>query len=320
MGRHRRLESDPPPWTPDPDGPRRRGGHRRRRLVRTGVLSAAALLAAGGVAVGAGVASHPQNPFSIGEDAGDRTRAAGSEDIAVPDYFSPSPSASERSTPSVSRSGSHDARSASPSTSRSPSASKSATPTKSESPKAAAPSPSASTPTEAPTSATPSERPTSSSPSSTPSATPTSATPSEEPTSASPTSTAAPANPNSAQENEVLELVNQERAEAGCQPVTADPDLGDLAGDFSLDMAERDFFDHTDPDGNDPWDRARARGIDNLGAENIARGQSSAQAVMDSWMQSSGHRANILNCEFRTLGVGAHIADGGPWWTQEFGY
>ncbi|MEK8172713.1 CAP domain-containing protein [Streptomyces sp. M19] len=57
-----------------------------------------------------------------------------------------------------------------------------------------------------------------------------------------------------------------------------------------------------------------------LGGENIARGQATAQAVMDSWMNSPGHRANILNCEYRTLGVGAHFAPDGPWWTQDFGF
>ncbi|HZG04932.1 MAG TPA: CAP domain-containing protein, partial [Streptomyces sp.] len=45
-----------------------------------------------------------------------------------------------------------------------------------------------------------------------------------------------------------------------------------------------------------------------------------AQSVMDAWMDSPGHRANILNCDYRTLGVGAHFAEGGPWWTQNFGF
>ncbi|MYY82278.1 MULTISPECIES: CAP domain-containing protein [unclassified Streptomyces] len=118
----------------------------------------------------------------------------------------------------------------------------------------------------------------------------------------------------------VLALVNQERAKAGCRPVRADDRLAALAGDFSADMAERDFFDHTDPDGATPWDRAEKAGIDDLGGENIARGQANAQSVMDAWMNSAGHRANILNCDYKTLGVGAHFAPGGPWWTQDFGF
>ncbi|WP_151775456.1 CAP domain-containing protein [Streptomyces abyssomicinicus] len=118
----------------------------------------------------------------------------------------------------------------------------------------------------------------------------------------------------------VLQLVNQERSAAGCSPVKSDGGLTELADDFSQAMADEGFFDHTDPSGATPWDRAAAAGVDNLGGENIARGQADAAAVMDAWMQSDGHRANILNCDFKTLGVGVHFASGGPWWTQDFGY
>ncbi|MFE4172028.1 CAP domain-containing protein [Streptomyces sp. NPDC056909] len=118
----------------------------------------------------------------------------------------------------------------------------------------------------------------------------------------------------------VLSLVNEERAKAGCAPVRADAALGALAQDFSEDMAARGFFDHTDPDGRTPWDRAEAAGVQGLGGENIARGQATAQAVMDSWMNSEGHRANILNCDYTRLGVGVHTGSGGPWWTQDFGF
>ncbi|GGS11007.1 membrane protein [Streptomyces aureoverticillatus] len=129
-----------------------------------------------------------------------------------------------------------------------------------------------------------------------------------------------PASDESAAEAEVLALVNQERAKAGCRPVRADAGLAALAGDFSADMAERGFFAHTDPDGATPWARAEKVGITDLGGENIARGQANAQSVMDAWMNSPGHRANILNCDYQTLGVGAHFAPGGPWWTQDFGF
>ncbi|MER7397756.1 CAP domain-containing protein [Streptomyces sp. NPDC000151] len=118
----------------------------------------------------------------------------------------------------------------------------------------------------------------------------------------------------------VLSLVNQERDKAGCAPLTADAALTDLAQTFSEDMARRDFFAHTDPDGATPWDRAKTAGVTGLGGENIARGQTTPEAVMDSWMNSPGHRANILNCAYRTLGVGTHQAPGGPWWTQDFGF
>lgn len=143
------------------------------------------------------------------------------------------------------------------------------------------------------------------------------------PPTTSPSTSAAPSpseDPAEVAAAEVLRLVNVERAKAGCRPVDHDPKLATLARDFSRDMAERDFFSHTDPDGRTPWDRAEQAGISNLGGENIARGQQSAEAVMNSWMNSEGHRANILNCDYKTLGVGVHLAPGGPWWTQNFGY
>nr|WP_308124593.1 CAP domain-containing protein [Streptomyces sp. NEAU-YJ-81] len=143
-------------------------------------------------------------------------------------------------------------------------------------------------------------------------------TPTTEPTAPAPP--AESAGPETASETEVLTLVNEEREKAGCAPVTADPKLAQLAEDFSEDMSLRQFFDHISPDGDSPWDRAESAGILDLGGENIARGQSDAQAVMDSWMNSSGHRANILNCSFKRLGVGTHLGTGGPWWTQDFGY
>ncbi|MGW4686862.1 CAP domain-containing protein [Streptomyces sp. NPDC004244] len=135
-----------------------------------------------------------------------------------------------------------------------------------------------------------------------------------------PTAAPTPEDGHSAEEAAVVTLVNQARAQAGCGPVRANPPLAALAAAFSKDMAVRGFFDHTDPDGNTPWDRATNAGISGLGGENIARGQGDAQAAMNAWMNSPGHKANILNCEFRTLGVGVHVAAGGPWWTQDFGY
>ncbi|MFC5721165.1 CAP domain-containing protein [Streptomyces gamaensis] len=119
---------------------------------------------------------------------------------------------------------------------------------------------------------------------------------------------------------QVLALVNEERARVGCRPLVATAQLSGLAQAFSDDMARRGFFSHTDPEGRTPWDRASVRGVRNLGGENIARGHPDAQAVMDAWMRSAGHRANILNCDYRTLGVGVSPGPNGPWWTQDFGY
>ncbi|WP_314177082.1 CAP domain-containing protein [Streptomyces winkii] len=121
-------------------------------------------------------------------------------------------------------------------------------------------------------------------------------------------------------EAEVLKLVNEERKDEGCKPLKASKELADLAGDFSRDMAIEDFFSHLGPDGSSPWDRAEGLGILDLGGENIARGQDDPETVVDDWMRSPSHRANILNCEYRTMGVGEYIDDDGPWWTQDFGY
>ncbi|GAA1976669.1 hypothetical protein GCM10009718_11160 [Isoptericola halotolerans] len=117
----------------------------------------------------------------------------------------------------------------------------------------------------------------------------------------------------------VLELVNAERAAVGCGALRADAGLDDLALRHSEDMAARGYFAHTTPDGLTPWDRAAAAGVQGAAAENIARGQQDAAEVVRAWMDSPGHRANIVNCELTRHGLGAHRADGGPWWTQVFG-
>jgi uncharacterized protein YkwD len=116
---------------------------------------------------------------------------------------------------------------------------------------------------------------------------------------------------------QVLALVNQERADAGCRPLGADGRLAAVAAAHSADMRDRGFFDHVNLDGLSPFDRADAAGVA-ARAENIARGQSDAAAVMESWMASPGHRANILDCGLTRLGVGVADGGGGPWWTQLF--
>ena len=119
----------------------------------------------------------------------------------------------------------------------------------------------------------------------------------------------------------ILTLVNAQRVKAGCGALTASAPLNTLAQNFSQEMAVRNFFDHTDPDGKSPWDRAKVLGITDLGGENIAMGQQTPDDVMTAWMNSAGHRANILNCTYHSLGVGVYYAaTGGPWWTQDFGF
>ena len=118
---------------------------------------------------------------------------------------------------------------------------------------------------------------------------------------------------------EVLALVNQERTARQLAPLVWDDACADAAYAHAVDMDVRGFFDHSSPDGKDPGDRLRAAGVSTSGwGENIARGQGSPQAVMDAWMSSDGHRANILNGAWRRLGVGVHLGVDGPWWVQDF--
>ena len=128
---------------------------------------------------------------------------------------------------------------------------------------------------------------------------------------------AAPVDPTA--EAAVLALVNEARVDAGCGALTADPALAAVARAHSADMRDRDYFSHTSPEGLSPFDRAERAGIDYSRAENIAFGQADATAVMEAWLESPGHRANILDCELTKLGVGVAEGPGGPWWTQLFG-
>jgi uncharacterized protein YkwD len=128
---------------------------------------------------------------------------------------------------------------------------------------------------------------------------------------------AVPADPTA--EAAVLALVNEARVDAGCGAVTADPALAAVARAHSADMRDRDYFSHTSPEGLSPFDRAEQAGVDHSRAENIAFGQADATAVMEAWLESPGHRANILDCELTKLGVGVAEGPGGPWWTQLFG-
>jgi uncharacterized protein YkwD len=120
---------------------------------------------------------------------------------------------------------------------------------------------------------------------------------------------------------QVLTLVNAERAKAGCGSLVTSAALQQAAQGHSADMAANDYFSHTSQDGRTFADRIRAAGYTGGAiAENIAAGQATAGAVMTSWMNSPGHRANILNCAYRYLGVGyAKGGTYGTYWTQDFG-
>lgn len=122
-------------------------------------------------------------------------------------------------------------------------------------------------------------------------------------------------------EMKVLELVNAERAKYGLAALTWDNKLADVARAHSRDMAERNFFSHNNPDGKTPFDRIKAAGINYSSAgENIAAGQKTPEEVVEAWMNSEGHRANILNASFKKLGVGYVTSNQGykTYWTQNF--
>ncbi|MFE6622984.1 CAP domain-containing protein [Streptomyces sp. NPDC057740] len=281
-------------------GSRRPGGgsHRRRKKkvvapVKTGLLGVSAAVALGTVAVATGVVPGIDNYQLGGGNGADKVQAADTPTNAPTEQGGTSGDADSQDN------GSSTSRDAERPTSPAPSTS-SAAPTK--------------TPSKKP-SATPSQKP-----KETPSRTATKAPEKEKESQREQTGAPVEMSAQAAAAAEVLQLVNQERAQVGCSAVAANSSLTDLAQDFSEDMAARGFFDHTDPSGASPWDRAAKAGITDLGGENIARGQADAASVMDAWMNSPGHKANILNCDFKTLGVGVHFGAGGPWWTQDFGY
>lgn len=123
-----------------------------------------------------------------------------------------------------------------------------------------------------------------------------------------------------AYEDQVVRLTNEARARVGCAPLRVDDRLRSVAHAHSYDMAARGYFGHNTPDGRTPWDRIRAAGYSAPAAENIARGQQTPQEVTRAWLNSEGHRKNMLDCDIKAIGVGAHVRSGGPWWTQDFGY
>lgn len=121
-------------------------------------------------------------------------------------------------------------------------------------------------------------------------------------------------------EDDVVVLVNERRRSAGRPSLRVDERLRQSSRAHSADMAARGFFSHEAPGGVQPADRMRLAGYPAPAAENIARGQQTAAGAMRGWMNSPGHRANILREGLATIGVGVHLGADGPWWTQNFGY
>lgn len=129
-----------------------------------------------------------------------------------------------------------------------------------------------------------------------------------------------PPKPATGEAAEVLALVNGERAKAGCAAVHLDDRLTAAARAHSTDMADHGYFSHTSRDGRTFVDRVRAQGYTAARSENIAAGQATPAAVMQGWMNSDGHRRNILDCSAKAMGLAsARGGSYGIYWTQDFG-
>lgn len=115
--------------------------------------------------------------------------------------------------------------------------------------------------------------------------------------------------------SQVVSLVNQERAKAGLKPLKTDSKLTSVAVAKAKDMYANNYFDHNSPTYGSPFDMMKQFGVSySYAGENIAKGQQNPQAVMNAWMNSSGHRANILNANYSSIGVAYYNGE----WVQEF--
>lgn len=116
-------------------------------------------------------------------------------------------------------------------------------------------------------------------------------------------------------EEQVAQLVNQQRTKAGLKPLTHRADVKNVAQKKAQDMINSNYFSHTSPNYGSPFDMLKTFGISySYAGENIAKGQKTPQEVMNAWMNSSGHRANILKPEYDAIGVGYYHGA----WVQMF--
>jgi uncharacterized protein, YkwD family len=123
-----------------------------------------------------------------------------------------------------------------------------------------------------------------------------------------------------AYEQQVVDLVNKERAAAGLSALKVNATLANVAETKAADLRDENYFSHTSPKYGSPFDMMKQFGISYTAAgENIAKGQRTPQEVMTGWMNSPGHRANILNSSYTEIGVG-YVTDGSGagYWVQEF--
>lgn len=127
--------------------------------------------------------------------------------------------------------------------------------------------------------------------------------------------------------NKVLDLTNQFRAQNGLGALKLNGELNAAAQNHSQDMAVSDYFSHTGKNGSQPWDRAKVVGYEAQAmGENIAAGYATPETVVQGWIDSPGHRANLLNSNYTELGVGYFLLENDTgsvnynrYWTQLFG-
>ena len=121
-------------------------------------------------------------------------------------------------------------------------------------------------------------------------------------------------------EQQVVDLVNKERAAAGLSALKINTKLSSVAEKKAEDLRDKNYFSHTSPTYGSPFDMMKQFGITYTAAgENIAKGQKTPSAVMNGWMNSEGHRANIMNSNYTEIGVG-YVTDsnGNTYWVQMF--
>lgn len=142
--------------------------------------------------------------------------------------------------------------------------------------------------------------------------------PTQQPTTTTePTQTTQTTSALSAYEQKVVDLTNQERAKNGLAALKVDTELSKVAREKSLDMSKNGYFSHTSPTYGSPFDMMKQFGISyQYAGENIAMGQRTPEEVVQAWMNSEGHRKNILSANFNYIGVG--YVESGNYWTQMF--
>ncbi|MFB5759163.1 CAP domain-containing protein [Paenibacillus medicaginis] len=114
---------------------------------------------------------------------------------------------------------------------------------------------------------------------------------------------------------QVIALVNQERSKAGLKPLTSHANLSNMALEKAKDMSKNNYFDHNSPTYGSPFDMMKKFGISySYAGENIAMGQQTPEEVMKDWMNSEGHRKNIMSPNFTLIGIGYYNG----YWVQEF--